>query len=53
MITLSVVCRGTICMNEGENLRMEIQEIPPARYDPDEKWVVEYIEQFGTDPSFF
>ncbi len=27
--------------------------IPPAQYDETEEWVKEYIEQFGTEPSFF
>lgn len=29
------------------------QQIPPAVADPNEEWVKEYIEQFGTPPSFF
>ena len=34
-------------MNQKEN------PIPPAQYDEMEEWVKEYIEQFGTEPSFF
>ncbi|MCI9388618.1 MAG: hypothetical protein HFH54_02900 [Lachnospiraceae bacterium] len=29
------------------------QKILPAEADPDEEWVKEYIEQFGSPPSFF
>lgn len=27
--------------------------LPPPVYDVDEEWVQDYIEQFGTEPSFF
>ena len=27
--------------------------IPPAQYDETEEWGKEYMEQFGTEPSFF
>lgn len=26
---------------------------PPPSFSPDEKWVKEYVEQFGQEPSFF
>ena len=29
------------------------QKILPPAYDKDEKWVQEYMEQFGAEPSFF
>ncbi len=27
--------------------------IPSASYEEEEEWVVQYREQFGTEPSFF
>ena len=27
--------------------------LPPPVYDADEDWVLNYIEQFGSEPSFF
>ena len=27
--------------------------LPPPVYDVDEEWVRNYIEQFGSEPSFF
>ena len=31
----------------------EEKPIPPATYDRDEKWVQDYIDQYGEEPSFF
>lgn len=31
----------------------ETKQIPTPVYDKDEEWVQKYIEQFGTEPSFF
>lgn len=39
-----------------ESVEMSEQEsskIPTATFSHDEKWVKEYIEQFGEEPSFF
>lgn len=36
------------CAGESEDLRNQ-----PPEYDKNEEWVQEYIEQFGTEPSFF
>ena len=41
----------------GGNVRKEnnkrTQKILPPAYDKGEKWVQEYMEQFGAEPSFF
>ena len=29
------------------------KQLPPPTYEKDEKWVQEYREQFGEEPSFF
>ena len=29
------------------------EPIPAPKYNENEEWVQEYIEQFGTEPSFF
>ena len=36
-------------------IKMEEEQIVliPPTYDIDEEWVQDYIEQFGTEPSFF
>jgi len=31
----------------------EEKTLLPAQYDETEEWVKEYIDQFGTEPSFF
>lgn len=31
----------------------KIRKIPTATFSNDEKWVKEYIEQFGEEPGFF
>lgn len=31
----------------------KIKQISPPSYDKSEKWVQEYIEQFGKEPGFF
>ena len=31
----------------------DMQKFFSSVYDEEEKWVKEYIEQFGTEPSFF
>ena len=40
---------------EGENLiiKLEANHKPITRYDVNDKWVSEYIKQFGKEPSFF
>ncbi len=41
-------------MEELEQAKVQEENpIPPAQYDETEEWVKEYIEQFGTEPSFF
>lgn len=35
----------------SENL--QAKQFPLPSYDNGEKWVKEYVEQFGTEPSFF
>ena len=37
----------------GEEQHWVDDAILPAQYDETEEWVKEYIEQFGTEPSFF
>ncbi len=31
----------------------ETKKVPPPSYNKDERWVQEYMEQFGEEPSFF
>lgn len=31
----------------------QMKQIPSPSYNRDEKWVQEYIKQFGEEPSFF
>lgn len=41
-------CEQTL---EGEN--EERRQFTPPIYSLEEEWVVDYIEQFGNEPSFF
>ena len=39
--------------NDEQHSEKQPSFLPPAQYDESEQWVQEYIEQFGSEPSFF
>ena len=40
-------------IGQQSDMDKEGSSIPLASFDRNEAWVKEYIEQFGTEPSFF
>lgn len=51
--TITITRTNDCVTADNDILNLEKQHLPAAEYNPNDKWVKDYIEQFGTTPNFF
>ena len=44
---------SSISSENDQSEHNQSKQLSPPTYEKDERWVQEYREQFGTEPSFF
>lgn len=49
----AISSESNVSLSPYQTEEQESAVFPPPSFSPDEKWVKDYMEQFGQEPSFF